>query len=699
MRKIELLAPAGNFECLIAAVQNGADAVYISGKSFGARSFADNFDNDELEKAVDYCHLRGVKVHVTVNTLVKDSEFRDLSHYIDFLSRVGTDAVIVQDWGVFEAVRRIAPNLPVHASTQMTIHNLAGVKTLERMGAERIVLSRELTIDEIGRIAGKTNAEIEVFGHGALCMSYSGQCLMSSIIGGRSGNRGKCAQPCRLPYSVSGSEKAFYMSLKDLRALEFLPELTKIGVSSLKIEGRMKGAAYVAAVTSIYRSYIDNPRTAQKADLEKLNEVFNRGGYTSGYLTGEKGPEMFAFDKPDNPYLKNDNSFLKSVKEFSAGENKKLRLTAKIVICEGEKTVISAEADALQKRITVVSEENSQTAKKPLSEDYVRMQLSKTGGTPFEFEKIDVEIIDNPFVSAAELNELRRRAISMVEKEFLGQFKRKVADLGEIKLMPKEALNRRCSRGFICEVSDFEQFNALKDFPFELFYVPLHIVSEKTEQFINYKNKTAIVLPVIVKNQEFDDVCEKTKALLERGFNGAVISNAAFLGAFKGYNTYSGFRMNIFNSLSLNFLHNEGVKIAELSPELNLKQIKAMNKASAQTAVMAYGRLGLMVSENCVLKNGGCCPCNKVGHITDRMGMVFPVIKDGNSCVNVVLNCKKTFTAHKIDEIFSSGIDFCRLYFSDEDETECKKVADAYLNKGTYMPSDFTNAHFYKGVV
>ena len=289
MHKLELLAPAGNFDCLIAAVQSGADAVYLSGKAFGARSFADNFNNEEIEKAIDYCHIRGVKVYVTVNTLVFDSEFEELSAYLGFLNRVGVDGIIVQDMGVFKAAQCIIPNLPIHASTQMTIYNKDGVKFLENSGIKRVVLAREVSLSGIEEISKNTGAELEVFGHGALCMCYSGQCLLSSIIGGRSGNRGKCAQPCRLMYSINSStKKAFYLSLKDLSSLSHIENLKNAGVSSLKIEGRMKGPAYVAAVVGIYRKYIDNPHPAEEEDLHILDMIFNRGGLTDGYLTQKK---------------------------------------------------------------------------------------------------------------------------------------------------------------------------------------------------------------------------------------------------------------------------------------------------------------------------------------------------------------------------------------------------------------------------
>ena len=379
MKKIELLAPAGNFECLVAAVQSGADAVYLSGKAFGARSYADNFDGEMLEKAVDYCHLRGVKIYVTVNTLVLDSEMQELSEYLVFLNNIGTDAIIVQDMGVWQLAKQIVPELPIHASTQMTINNADGVKALESNGVNRVVLAREVSLENIRRISQTTRAELEVFAHGALCMCYSGQCLMSSIIGGRSGNRGKCAQPCRLPYSINNDKtKKFYMSLKDLSSVDHISELMEIGVAALKIEGRMKGPAYVAAVVGIYRKYIDNPHPLEKADAELLDRIFNRGGVTDGYLTGKTGREMFAFDKPDNPYHKGSDSLEQELLNRIKTENRKLQLKCKVEIRLGQNPKISVCSDEVE--VKYEADFFAEGAQKlPVTDETVRTQLSKTG--------------------------------------------------------------------------------------------------------------------------------------------------------------------------------------------------------------------------------------------------------------------------------------------------------------------------------
>ncbi len=693
MKKIELLAPAGNFECLVAAVQSGADAVYLSGKAFGARSYADNFDGDTLEKSVDYCHLRGVKVYVTVNTLVSDSEMQELSEYLVFLNNIGADAIIVQDMGVLQLAKQIVPELPIHASTQMTIHNADGVKALENYGVNRVVLARELSLENIRAISKNTRAELEVFAHGALCMCYSGQCLMSSIIGSRSGNRGKCAQPCRLPYSINNDKiKKFYMSLKDLSSIEHISELIEIGVSSLKIEGRMKGPAYVAAVVGVYRKYIDNPHPLEKADAELLDRIFNRGGVTDGYLTGKTGREMFAFDKPDNPYHKGSDSLEQELLNRIKTENRKLQLECKVEIRLGQKPKIIVGSDGVE--VNYEADFFAESAQKlPLTEETVKTQLSKTGGTPFEFSKIDVSLDENVFVSAGALNNMRRAALEQFEKKYIQRFKRQKGGTA-LELSDSENL---CNGGFVCEVTTIEQFEAIKERDFTYFYVPLHIIEKNRACFDAVKEKVVVVLPAIITENCSLNIKQRVENFLKDGFYAVQASNISSLREFDGYRTFGGFRLNIFNSRALDFYKNCGLEMAELSPELNVKQMQKIKKC-IPVQTMVYGRLPLMVTENCVIRNNSKCPCNGPNTITDRMGMIFPVIKDGDACRSVILNCKKTFLAYDMDKLKRAGIDFFRIYFTDESPDECIRICESFFENSGYRPEDFTGGHFAKGV-
>lgn len=693
MNKIELLAPAGNFECLVAAVQSGADAVYLSGKTFGARSFADNFDNDEIKRATDYCHIRDVKVYVTTNTIVRDSETDSLCEYLLFLNEIGVDGIIVQDFGVLKIAKEVVPDLPVHASTQMTIHNSEGVKSLEKLGVKRVVLSRELSLENIKDISCQTSAELEVFGHGALCMSYSGQCLMSSIIGGRSGNRGKCAQPCRLLYSVNDkNKKAFYMSLKDLCSLEHIRCLKDAGVASLKIEGRMKGPAYVAAVVSVYRKYIDNPQKIDEKDIKLLDVIFNRGGLTDGYLTEKKGPLMFAFDKPDNPYHKETDELVSGILAKIKNENRKIKLECKVDIKKNAKPKIIISAKEIE--VEYLGEKQTEVAKQsPITVDTVKMQIGKTGGTPFEFWDISVSLDDGVFVSAGELNALRRNALEMFERKYLNSFRRS----NKKEVLPIKLLDKTFDEGgFVCEVTTLEQFLAIKEFDYRLFYIPLALMQKNLDIFEKFKEKIVIVPPAIISQNESDGIFTSIEKLLDAGYYAVLAHNIAVCERFKKFNVIGSFRLNIFNSYALEFYKNSGLFVAELSAELNIHQIRDIKK-TIPVQVMVYGRLPLMLTENCIIKNANQCPCGEKPFITDRMGMNFPIIKDGNSCRNVLLNCKKTFMPDT-EKLQNTKISFFRIYFTDETTEECIKISETFLKGKTYQPKDFTNGHFIKGV-
>ncbi len=694
MHKVELLAPAGNFECMIAAVQSGADAVYLAGTKFGARSFADNFDGAELERAVDYCHIRGVKVYVTVNTLVLDDETDELCEYLKFLSQIGVNAIIVQDLGVLELARRFVPNLPVHASTQMTISNSRGVNILKKYGVKRVVLARELSVDEIEEISKNTDSELEVFAHGALCMCYSGQCLLSSIIGSRSGNRGKCAQPCRLPYSINQEKKkAFFLSLKDLSSLKYLEKLKAAGVTSLKIEGRMKGPLYVAAVVGVYRKYIDNPQKISDEDIKLLDAIFNRGGLTDGYLTGKTGKEMFALDKPDNPYRKNNSDIERFLTSTINGENKKIKIAGEIVISEHSKPVMKISYD----NVNIEYEHNllpERAVKTELDVSTVMTQMRKTGGTPYEFENLDIEVEDGLFLSAGELNKIRRNALEKFENSLINSFKRKETHVPEIA---NDSEYENASFGYVCEVTNEEQLKMVKKYDFDKFCVPLEIIKNNPELTDDVKEKTVIVLPAILRENGFYKCIADVKKLVESGYREVLTHSLSVMEELTECKIYGGFRLNICNSTALKSLKNMGFKTVELSPELTLRQIREIKK-TMPIQVMIYGRLPLMVSENCIIRNGENCPCKDENSITDRMGMTFPVIKDGGICRSVVLNCKKTFMLNEVEKIKRAGVSSQRVYFSDESAEECGRICDALFFDTGYMPEDFTKGHFYKGV-
>lgn len=682
---MELLAPAGNMECLKAAVWAGADAVYFAGKLFGARSYADNFSDEELEEAVDFCHLHGVKAYITVNTLVSDREIPEALKYVKMLCEVGVDAVIVQDMGLCKLILENFPELPVHGSTQMTVHNADGVLALEKMGISQVVLSRELSLVEIENIKEKTNAKLEVFAHGALCMCYSGQCLMSSVLGGRSGNRGKCAQPCRLEYRINDNpQKGFYMSLKDLSSLAHINELKRIGVSSLKIEGRMKGASYVKAVVGIYRKYIDSGEIPSKEDVEALDRIFFRGGQTDGYLTGKLGKEMFCFDKPDNPYEKQSRKEI----EIPCAE-KKIKLDIIAEFSEGEipkATVIGGDISVTACGNAVLEK----SEKKIADSENIKEKLNKTGGTNWEFENITVKISGNPFVPVSAVNELRRNVLAEYETRFLEGFKR----IAQYEI-PSVNNKEREKMVFTCRVHSLEQFKVAVSYGFEEFYVPDYVLIKNIDEFSTYRDRIIIETSSIMKNEE------KTKKRLETlknsGFCKLCVNNIC-LADNADFSLYGGMRLNTFNSQSLDFLKRRGFESAILSPELNMGAIRDLKKP-LKTEVMVYGHLPLMVTENCVIRNNNNCPCgNDVNYIKDRKGVRFPVIKDGEECRSVVLNSLPLYMGDKMDEIIKCGAERLLVYFTVESPQKVKEVCEAYLLGGKFG-DEYTRLHFNKGVL
>lgn len=685
---MELLAPAGNMECLKAAVQSGADAVYFAGKQFGARSFAENFSDAEINEAAKYCRLYGVKSYVTVNTMTLDREFFPLDRFVAVLASAGVDGVIVQDLGVMERIHQICPELPLHASTQMTVHNLSGVRELEKLGASRVVLARELSERDMAYIIRHCQAEVEVFVHGAMCMSYSGQCLMSSVLGGRSGNRGRCAQPCRLSYHAKNSKEQFYLSLKDMSLLSHLKQLSKMGVASLKIEGRMKGPEYVSTVVGIYRRCLDTMQQPTKEELSRINRVFFRGGLTDGYFAGKIGVSMFAFDKPDNPYAQNtrESLTLEKIPErtvdavcravFLEGAVPQMTLTGggETVTCCGDtplETAVKAGADpaALEK------------------------QLRKTGGTAFSFSSVSVEIKGNPFVPVKTVNALRRDALEQLTAAVQNTAGYRMA------LQPLRFVSERKQEselGFTASVTTREQFEVVCRFPFRKIDVPLHLVLSDTEFFLPEKDRILLNPPVIIPDSQWKAAMESLNGLHALGFQGLRAENIGILSLCGPFEIWGGHRLNLSNSLALSVFKERGAKAACLSAELNLAQIRDL-KGNIPKEIFGYGHLPLMLSENCMLKNTGQCPCEDAGTIYDRKENSFPVLRDGESCRSILLNSVPLYMGDKLSEIRAAGVDFCKLFFTVEEKEKCERICRAYFS-GQEFWEEYTRLHYYKGV-
>ncbi len=679
---MELLAPAGSKEALIAAVQSGADAVYIGGSRFSARSSAKNFDKEEMQEMIDYCHIRGVMVHVAANTLIKEDEINSYLEYIGELNDMGVDAVIIQDIGMAKAVKALYPDLPIHASTQMTCASLNTAKKLEEAGFSRIVLARELDYESIRNIVNSVDAEIEVFVHGAICMSYSGQCLMSSMIGGRSGNRGMCAQPCRLPYKFlkngKNVNKGYLLSPKDMCLVNHLDKLSEIGVTSLKIEGRLKRAEYVSAVVGVYRSCIDENRMATKEEYNELLDAFNRSGFTDGYFVNKKGKDMMSYENPSNI---SQNKFSEQAKRRSLPNNefKKIPVKIKAELKLGKPLRILI-TDDKGNSVTAVGEIKAETAlNRPLDVERLTQQLSKLGNTPFNIGTVQTDLDDGIVIPIGEINSVRRDAVGRlteIRKNKEIRRKEKVLFHIETKEFEKPLLTAK--------VRNAEQARVCINKSIERIYAPIEVINE----FSQYGDRFIAIMPVI---DRFEKRTEFGKLL--------VSSIGQADDKTKKY--YADYRFNVYNSLSIKAL--EAYECVTLSPELTINEIKNIKKP-IDTELIVYGKIPLMTFENCPVKANSVCDKGKsVNELIDRMNERFTLMCC-EGCFCELLNSKPIYMADKLDDIKNLGVKFLRLDFTTENEAECEKIIENYkkaLDNGNadgLMENTFTRGHFYKKI-
>ncbi len=671
---MELLSPAGNYENLISAVRSGADAVYIGGASFSARRNAKNFTDDEIVKACDFCHLHGVKLYVAVNILIKESEMEDALLYVKFLIESGVDGIIIQDIGLMTQVRKMSPDIFINASTQMSIGSHKGVNIAKKLGADRVVLARELGIAEIKSIKEKTDIELETFVHGALCMSWSGQCLMSSVIGGRSGNRGLCAQPCRLNYTLlkdgkKVSENLPLLSLKDICLADKLSELSGVA-DSLKIEGRMKSKEYTASVTSLYKKAILGKITQD--EIDKTLSFFSRGGSTVGYFNGRQFDKMMDYTVSGKVSAERADVVALNEEDLSKRFGISMVLNAEV----GKKASLYAQSRGFN---VEVFGDVLESARKDFDEQRIKEQLKKLGDTSFFAESIEINHNGNPFLPISSVNALRREACCELERMICESYKKCV---NNIKL-PEKKYRRRNIPKLVIEVSTKEQFDAARSLgDFEI--ITGYELSKSVDT-------SFAMCPAVDK--EGEDVKTSAKKIM--------VQNLGQLDSSK--KLFGGERLNITNSYSCEVARELGIKRITLSPELNIKEIKEITHSTdTETEVIAYGRLPIMVMENCVIKSQG--KCTKSGgnfELLDRMGEKFPVICE--NCKNIILNSVPIYLADKPDDLLSLNVDAIRLKFTTEDEKTTKAVIKAYQDalmlktpKGVF--SKITRGHFYRGV-
>ena len=701
-KDFELLAPAGNLEIFKGVIESGADAVYVGGSMFGARAYANNFTEEELLEAIDFAHLRGVKVYLTVNTLIKNSEFSKLYDYLLPYYKRGLDAVIVQDIGVVKAIHEYFPSMEIHTSTQMTVTGADGVRFLSQFGVTRVVMAREVSLAEMKRIHEETGMELEAFVHGALCYSYSGQCLFSSILGGRSGNRGRCAQPCRLPYTVEGKKDEYILSLKDMCGIKALDELHDAGVYSLKIEGRMKQLEYACGVVKYYRSYIDSMNPVTDADYDRIKALGNRCGFTDRYYFDHNGSDMVTYVKPN---------FVSNAAEPSP-EKRKLSIEGELVLREGEPGSLTVKRGDVTYKASI--EPVSAALKAPLDKKAAIDRINKTGDTDFEFSHIKAQIGENVFVPNGALNKLRRDAISGLCDKLLKKYYRNDAryvDMSGLTALPghvvksdaahDEAINDYTT---ICSCMTRAQLDTLISYDcFDVFYLDFDMYDRKTliQQFaddvksLTKRNiKVYLMLPTIFRADSSDYFVSIAKELDKVSFEGFVVKNYEELylteNLFTGKKVILDHNMYTFNDVSKSAFFEHGVSGDTVPLELNSKEIMHRNNIGSQMIV--YGYYPLMTTANCVHKNTkGCDKKQKLIYLKDRYNKSFAVCNNCKECYNTIYNSLPTMLIKNIGKLKEAGIRSFRYSFTIETPKQIKAVMDDKV-------AEYTNGHYKRGV-
>ena len=693
---LELLAPAGSMVALRAAVQNGADAVYLGAGSFNARQSAKNFTADELREAVKYCHIRGVQVHLTLNTLLTDREMPQAAELIRTAALCEVDAFIVQDLGLVQLCRQIAPHVAIHASTQMSIHSLEGVRQAANLGVSRVVLARELSREQIAYICRNSPVEIEVFVHGALCMCCSGQCYLSAVIGRRSGNRGQCAQPCRLPYGYGRFENKYPLSLKDNCLLSQLRELEQMGVASIKIEGRMKRPEYVATVTRIYREVLDGAQVSRR-QLSQLRDAFSRQGFTQGYYQGRTGPEMFGVRTDERP---NEALFAQARASYEGTEHALVPVRFYAIISRRQGSMLAVQ-DAEGRICKTTGPAPAPAISKPLNEELLAARLSKTGGTPYRCTGVHSVIEPELTLPASAINAMRREVLAHLtalrgrrgEPPKLGSFTKPLLHAG-----PTEP--PRLSVG-VLRASQLTQ--KLLQSGAAVLYAPLNEIVANRGAFARLPEQTELVavLPRVVTDQESSEVRAQLDRAYDAGVRRVLAGNLGqiSLANSRGFAVCGDFGFNVFNSRTMNYLRSLDLSSATVSFELTLPQIRDLSKA-VPTEMIVYGRLPLMLTENCLIYNRtGSCACQSgVTRLIDRTGAEFPIVRDAGTCRSVVLNGKKLYWLDRQSELRRLGLSLLRLQFTTESPAEVNRMLDAYRTGAPFDPGSCTRGLYTRGV-
>lgn len=688
---MKILSPAGSLESVYAAVKFGADAVYLGLADFSARKNAENFTPENLNEAVMYCKKRGVEVFAAINTLIYESEIKEVEKAVRLAADTGVDGIIVQDFGVYGIIKALGLPVKLVGSTQMTVNNVYGVRMLEELGFDTVVLPREMTKAQIKEISDRTDINVEIFCHGALCVCYSGQCYFSSFIGARSGNRGLCAQPCRMVYEYK-SKKGYLLSPKDLSLINNLEEAELSGADTLKIEGRLKSKYYTAAVTDVYRRTLDGGQLPTDEDIAILNASFMRGGYTAGYFKGIKNDKLFNFKKRENPYSDDTKKLEKHYDNLlkQPGDFYKSPAALKLTFTKDYK--IKVEYEYLDMKNSFISEIGVEKAQKlPLTTEKISSQLEKTGSEPFYFESIDIDFeIDDAFLPVSQINSIRREISSDMDKTIKNTQK-------AAKFVYPTTLRS--------EEGELSYFVTVKN-AFQLKWVREKwenvLIFAKREALEEYEKRYGDLTNVGLRCGRVPDekALNEDKAFLSRRPQITRVM-AGTLGAVAKfgdkYEIYGDFTLNITNTLASDFYLEKNVKNQTVSVELNLKNIKALGNSRAELSALAYGSIPLMVTESC-LKSNISGRCNKEPIvIKDRKNEEF--IVDCEDCSkNAIYNAYPLIMADKFDDLKRAGVKYARLDFVFENKAQTEEILMCFKN-GINPLTKFTRGHFYRGAI
>lgn len=710
----EVLAPAGSFQTFKAVIEAGADAVYVGGSRFGARAYADNFTEEELLQAIDYAHLRGKKVYLTVNTLLKNKEINDeLYDYLLPFYLKGLDAVLVQDFGALSYIHKAFPDLPIHTSTQMTLTGIEGVRLLQSYGVTRVVMARETSVAEMKKIHEATGMELEAFVHGALCYCYSGQCLFSSLLGGRSGNRGRCAQPCRLAYTVMDEnhkdllKDSYILSMKDMCGIRDINELKEAGVYSLKIEGRMKRPEYAAGVVSFYRKYVDSLKPVSNSDYNKLKSLGNRCGFTDKYYFDHNAKDMITYEKPN--FAVEDENFVSRISARYVDTETRLPVKGICVLNEGNNSFLTVECKNYVYTATGQTVDKAQ--KKPLIKEDVAKRLSKTGDTSFVFEELEVIMDDNIFMPNGAINELRRSALEGLKNELLSTyvrdesrcFKQKPAPVADKSAELQDScsasvettaqLKEVCKSSLISRVYiDWNRYS-LNDFDNE--------IADDIRLVTSNGKKIYIILPAVCRDKTYNFLLSKQDLLGQSAISGFVVKNYEELGwcldKFPDREIITDHNLYTYNDYAVNAYHELNISLVTMPLELNGREIA--RRSNADTEMIVYGYYPLMTSAQCVHRNSSKCDkCKQITYLKDRYNKLFPVKNMCNECYNVIYNTLPTMLLNDIAGIKESKIHNLRLMFTVEDAAETREILSYFENPSLKRRGEFTNGHYKRGV-